>query len=425
MLAAELIKCFNSKFVPAMHFAVTATFLLFTFKINFQITILAQLITFYVFRNIQSKFLTWTLGVLWIIYINTITPGAALHEDFNIYFETYKFVVLLAWNILRGLSFILDRQEALKNNIGLKQWNLLDFMRYAGYMFYFPTFIFGPFIIYGRYSQLFSDNFREKDVIERLKNLIFGLLRIGFWILFVNVSLHFFYFYYLQYDHEAVLVLSSLGLYGFGYLMGLYFQIHYIITYGLGITFLKYDSISPPRQPICIARVHFYSYMWRYFDEGLYEFLLKYIYMELQTRSSSGLRKLFASFVTFVFIFIWHGLSYVIFVWSALNFLCVVIEKVFKEFWKSDFFQNNVTSRLSVNNQKRLYGLLGCHIYIPSIMSNFYFFAGTATGHHFMITTYTSGLKHYLILTAVCYCIFQTSEWIFQIEANKKKKELK
>lgn len=62
-------------------------------------------------------------------------------------------------------------------------------------------------------------------------------------------------------------------LYSLGYLMGQYFHVKYVIFYGLGIAVAQMDRIDTPALPKCIARIHWYSDMWKYFDRGLYEFL--------------------------------------------------------------------------------------------------------------------------------------------------------
>lgn len=58
--------------------------------------------------------------------------------------------------------------------------------------------------------------------------------------------------------------------------MGQFFLIKYVVVYGLSHTFCKIDHVKAPSQPKCVARVHLYSDMWKYFDKGLYKFLVRY-----------------------------------------------------------------------------------------------------------------------------------------------------
>lgn len=67
--------------------------------------------------------------------------------------------------------------------------------------------------------------------------------------------------------------MSMWSMYGFAYAMGQFFCNKYIISYGLGIAMTEFDRINAPRMPMCIGRIHLYSLMWKYFDQGLHDFL--------------------------------------------------------------------------------------------------------------------------------------------------------
>lgn len=69
--------------------------------------------------------------------------------------------------------------------------------------------------------------------------------------------------------------LPPIALSGGGLWMGLEFHVKYVIIYGVASAFTALDNIETPPNPRCIARIHVYSQMWRYFDVGLYRFLIK------------------------------------------------------------------------------------------------------------------------------------------------------
>lgn len=71
--------------------------------------------------------------------------------------------------------------------------------------------------------------------------------------------------------------IPSLAMYGFGYGLGQYFCCRYMVSYGLAIALTKFDRIDAPNPPKCIGRIHLYSHMWRYFDQGLHDFLFRWI----------------------------------------------------------------------------------------------------------------------------------------------------
>lgn len=62
---------------------------------------------------------------------------------------------------------------------------------------------------------------------------------------------------------------------GVAFSMGQFFHLKYLVFYGIPRAFLLSDCVEAPSQPKCISRIHLYSDMWRYFDNGLYKFILK------------------------------------------------------------------------------------------------------------------------------------------------------
>ena len=59
------------------------------------------------------------------------------------------------------------------------------------------------------------------------------------------------------------------------YSFGQFFHMKYVVFYGMARVFMLSDGIDAPNSPKCIGRIHLYSDMWRYFDEGLYRFIHK------------------------------------------------------------------------------------------------------------------------------------------------------
>lgn len=127
-----------------------------------------------------------------------------------------------------------------------------------------------------------------------------------------------------------------------------------------------------------------------------------------------------ASFLTFLFIFFWHGVYFFVFIWSVLNFICLYIERIAKHFAK--LFGTKLEKRFDCYNLHRLEAFLGTQIFIPSALSNFYFFGGMDVGNVFMRRTYGSGdILGYLILTSCSYCIYNVSEVIRKFKETRLK----
>lgn len=177
-----------------------------------------------------------------------------------------------------------------------------------------------------------------------------------------------------------------------------------------------------PDKPKCIGRVHLYSDMWKWFDRGLYEFLFKYVYAELCLKTSSTTKKLLAALTTFVFIYAWHGLYVFLLIWSSLNCICIVFETLLRNYFKTASYRKLLQKmKISQHNEYRLNAYLSVQVLIPSVLSNFIFFAGDEIGFIFFQQTYTKGFQHYLVLSIICYSIYHVCEIIKRYEMKNNK----
>ncbi|XP_055841753.1 protein-cysteine N-palmitoyltransferase Rasp [Episyrphus balteatus] len=401
LIVCECCRIFRPNKRNIAHTCVGLAFLFATFKVHSLIVILLELLSFYVTSNIRSKSLTWIVAISWMCGINFIKNSNELYEFLG-YREYYELIISLAWCVLKCLSFNLSKVKDERNDI----YNLGNFL---GYTVYFPVFVHGPFMIFDRYVAFTKE---QSPQYNRYLLLLKRLIKVFFWLFALDFALHFIYIHYMEKDIDAVKLLSdSYGLYAFGYFMGQFFHVFYVITYGLGIAFASFDGLNPPNPPICIGYINFYSDMWKYFDQGLYEFLFKHIYAELCTKHSSSLRKIFSALGTFFFVYIWHGYYLNILIWSLLNVACLILEKLLKYTISCNWYREKIAQRLSATNQQRLYAVLGTQIFIPSAFSNFYFFSGKEIGNYFMQLTYCNGLWYYLSISFYCYCLFQSAEY--------------
>ncbi|XP_044731259.1 protein-cysteine N-palmitoyltransferase Rasp [Chrysoperla carnea] len=182
-----------------------------------------------------------------------------------------------------------------------------------------------------------------------------------------------------------VLDKSYWATYGLGYCMGQFFHIKYVVIYGISTTIMKFENIKAPPTPKCIGRIHLYSYMWKYFDYGLYLFLVRYIYIPCgKSRAWKQSSKIFASFLCFSFVFIWHGMQLFIFVWSFLNYFGVLIENISTSIAQTNLFKNYVEKNVSKRSLRRIKSLFATPLMISSALSNFFFFGGMNVGMYFI-----------------------------------------
>lgn len=377
---------------------------------NVQFLLMMYLQTLISYLTARRKFFVWTLAAVWLFILNYLkleTNYRIMTELLNINeSKIHDFLIIFAWNLLKNISFNLERLDAPDRN-DLK----FSFFNCLGYVFYFPTFMCGPHVIYSRFAVMLDRPEEElRPSRARYQSFILNLLRFAFWFFLTEFALHFFYINSIVLNLDLKL-LNPLTFFGVGYLTGQFFNNKYIIHYGVPITFGQLDGIAMPKTPICICRVHKYSDMWKWFDHGLYEFLFKYIYTKTCHQKSSPLRKVIAGLVTFLFIYVWHGFFDYILIWSLLNCACIVLEKLVYHIIDSDrFFQKALEVVKSENNVHRLRAFIGTHVLIPAVLSNFFFFGGVDVGWEFMRRTYLDGFVNYFKISSCIFLLYPVAE---------------
>ncbi|KAH8307411.1 hypothetical protein KR044_011494 [Drosophila immigrans] len=365
------------------------------------------LLSYFLMAQRRSKRLTWLLSAVWLGIINVAKNNQWWLDQVG-YAEYVMLIVTLSWSVLRGCSYSLSKRQ---------QDDIVD---YLGYAMYFPCLTYGPFISYERFKRVRT---ASAPAGQQWRTFLVALLRVGFWWLLMQCALHYFYIHYLARDVRMVAMMDSVfWQHSAGYFMGQFFFLYYVVTYGLGIAFAEHDGIAAPQRPRCIGRIHFYSDMWKYFDEGLYEFLFRHIYAELCGRDASIAAKFGANALTFGFVFIWHGCYTYVLIWSILNFLCLAAEKCFRAAISMPAYQRWSLQRFGHAGAQRVYALLATQLFIPAAFSNVYFIGGQQIGDVLMRGAYLSGVGNYLALCFCSYCFFQCSELLLSRTSKEKTK---
>lgn len=116
-------------------------------------------------------------------------------------------------------------------------------------------------------------------------------------------------------------------------------------------------------------------------------------------------------FITFSFIYVWHGYFVHILAWAVLNALGIILEMLAKELQKSKVFQERLVQAFSRNNILRIEGICGTHLLILSVIANFFFLANFEVGKLFFKRTYCDGVFSYLGLSITLVFMYYTSEY--------------
>ncbi|XP_054013777.1 protein-cysteine N-palmitoyltransferase HHAT isoform X1 [Hylaeus anthracinus] len=370
--------------------------------------VLIQPSILYILTYKRNKSTVWLINVLFLLIIHFLKiPGGSFQSILKLNDEKHYILTLtMCWIQLRSISFAIDNIQTCSenrcNNIS-RLWK--NFLWGLAYCLYLPTLCLGPLILYHEFIDSIKGPFQTWKLAD-LKHFALNIIRYIFWIFFANFSLHFFYFNAMQYHVKIVEFLNPWALYGLGYCMGQFFLIKYVVIYGLNHTLCMIDHIKAPSQPKCVARIHLYSDMWKYFDKGLYKFLIRYIYTPLL---KSNFNRVFASFLCFAFVFAWHGMQRNIFIWAFLNFIGLNIESLGKSAGRSKYYSNMQTKYMSPVNARRFNCILASPLLAMSVISNFYFFAGEEIGHAYVYRILHDMWHATLVLLLFLYCCCQVS----------------
>ncbi|XP_073957445.1 protein-cysteine N-palmitoyltransferase Rasp-like isoform X2 [Choristoneura fumiferana] len=255
--------------------------------------------------------------------------------------EAHLILVCAAWTEVRCISFCIDyidSKDKLKASEDVaanatSTWETIINM--LSYIFYLPLLYTGSIILYDDFERSFK--VQRYDMTTRLRRFIWDMILFLLYSFILDLAHHYIYFRGMQYEIEEIMDLPLLALCGGCVWMGHEFHTKHVISFGTTSAYARLDHMEAPPTPRCFARIHLYSLMWKYFDVGLYKFLVKYIYKPSLIVVSRDLRqlpamlqKLMASYISFAFIYIWHGTTWDTLVWTAKHVLCFTLEHLGK-----------------------------------------------------------------------------------------------
>ncbi|XP_014280352.1 protein-cysteine N-palmitoyltransferase Rasp isoform X2 [Halyomorpha halys] len=371
--------------------------------------LIIQLGLFFIAMLMASKFFIWLLG---IFYLLLISVGKDVFMDTSRMTDEDRLIsVLLAWFLIRCLDFALS--EVKESNEQCQK-----FLNLLAYTFYLPCFFFGPFIPY-EYFKLQIYKTRHAGYKERLLCLCISLVKYYIYYLLFEFLSH---VLYCSAMHHIIENLVSNGLWtlsGIGICMANFFYLKYIVVYGFSTSIAMFENFTTPDLPKCIYRIHLYSKMWRHFDRGFYLFIFRCIYSPVcGRRHASIIKKSFASFLCFLFVYIWHGGTISVFYWSLFNFVGLLCEAICRQFWKNQFINRWLVTNLSQQNLRRLEAFVASPLWVFAVISNFMFFGGHKLGMLHFQQLLKGSLLLNISVVMIAYCMCQVS-----IETDKFEKK--
>ena len=138
--------------------------------------------------------------------------------------------------------------------------------------------------------------------------------------------------------------------------------------------------------------------------------------------------KLLSSLLTFMFIFMWHGTTWNIFVWSVLNYAGIVVEYIGKAVAESEKFKLFKAKVLKTKAMEvRFTAFLCAPLLGLSAISNFYLFAGSDIGNlYFGLLKWPSPYNFMVgYMTLYCCCHVAIALYDVPSRTDVKKNEIK
>lgn len=352
---------------------------------------------------LRNPALSWAcnllvLSTLYIQPIQDIQRGWYQTED-----EYYLLLFSVAVCGLRLISFSLEYCWNPADCDGVVQLFWL-----FSYTFYHPFFYNGPIITYRDYTDQMQ-RLTELDNKELgLGYLVLRLGRIIVWWCIAECMIHVMYMHSIQSNETYIEILPSWALGGLALALVQFFYVKYLVLFGLPCMLATLDGLIPPRLPRCVSIMYSFTGMWRHFDEGLYRWLIRYIYVPLGGSRHGPLYKIFSTGLAFAFVCLWHGGHDYLQYWALMNWAGVLLENGLQSFFASSCINSIVEQNLSLVMKRRCFALLSAFSTAMLILSNLVFLGGTHVGRIFWKRVFVQGWSTILPpMIVFLYCFAQ------------------
>ena len=382
------------------------------------LTVPSIMFTIHLTRNRQLVWVAWWLILL---LFNAEPVTNSLQQLMSTVQEgDYKVSVMVAWIILRSLSFCLETCDSDPDN---KVPVVSQILTLFSYCLYLPLIFIGPYMPYPDFIKGLNAPY-----IPWTKTRIFKLMlqfaRFFWWYSVANFLTYHFYGHAFHWSPNIVLRMNSWTLAGFIYYLIIFFIIKYVVLYGFPGVLASIEGYEAPHPPKCVLILCRFSQLWRNFDAGLYNFMTRYIYKPWISYAGTHLiAKLQGIALVFTFVYVWHGVTPQVLTWAAINCLGVVMEKSADTIALTSFYQKVETKLMSIRMQRRWHGLLSMVLLVPSVASLSIFLTSVenarTVGHAIFIKgfPYTTASMMFFM-----YCIAQIG---FEMKNFKLRREQK
>uniref|UniRef100_A0A914CB51 Protein-cysteine N-palmitoyltransferase Rasp n=1 Tax=Acrobeloides nanus TaxID=290746 RepID=A0A914CB51_9BILA len=304
--------------------------------------LLATTITYFTRRQIFS----WIICIIFVLKADLWAPYSYTPEK---YYREFNFYLYTAVQVINFCIYLVKNPE--------KKFDFELMIRYAQYLFY-PTYSITLIMLYEDFENQLNLVWKKVEKQETLWGP-----EVDFWFFVKKAIRLIFWFYFIE------------------------LFLHFIFVNALfNSPFTLISGLHP---------VSKYSQMWRYFDQGLYQFLKNQVYIPLMGNTKNelilNLRRLGAMVSVFLFVLAWHGLRSNYLYWVLLSALELCIER-FGRYITTTTTWTNFSKFIGEANTTRITALSMLLTVIPGIFGVFFFLGPKGIGDTIFVNVLVDGV---------------------------------
>ncbi|XP_006198798.1 protein-cysteine N-palmitoyltransferase HHAT isoform X1 [Vicugna pacos] len=260
----------------------------------------------------------------------------------------------------------------------------------VAYVFYYPVFHNGPVLSFPEFIGQMQQQ-EHGSLKASFSILVLGLGRLLFCWWLAELMVHLMYMHAIYSSTSLLRAVSCWTLGGLALAQVLFFYVKYLVLFGVPALLMRLDGLTPPPLPRCVSTMFSFTGMWRYFDVGLHDFLIRYVYIPMGGSQHGLLGTLFSTAMTFAFVSFWHGGNDYLWCWAALNWLGVTVENGVQRLVQTPRIQDSLAQLLSPPARRRFHAALASCSTSMLILSNLVFLGGNHVGKIYWTRIFIQG----------------------------------